>query len=70
MGIEKKSFSVRLDEEVIERLRVIAHEENRPISNLVETILKRYLVTQEQESDALKRYLATQEQEGKNNAKA
>ena len=45
MGIEKKVFSVRLDEELYEELKVIAGAENRPLSNLVETILKRYVAS-------------------------
>ena len=45
MGIEKKVFSVRLDEELIEKLRVIAETQNRTLSNLVETVLKRYAET-------------------------
>jgi len=43
MGIEKKVLSVRLDEEFIEQLKIIAKNENRPLSNLIETILKKYV---------------------------
>ena len=43
MGIEKKVMSVRLDETLIEKLKVIAEKENRPLSNLIETVLKRYV---------------------------
>ena len=43
MGIEKKVYSVRLDEELLNELRIIAKEENRSLSNLVETVLKKYL---------------------------
>ena len=45
MGIEKKLVSVRMDEWVIDELRAIAEKENRPLSNLIETILKQYLNT-------------------------
>ncbi len=43
MGIEKKSFSFRLSEETVEQLRTYAEEENRTLSNMVETILLQYL---------------------------
>ncbi|MEA5134902.1 MAG: DUF6364 family protein [Candidatus Fimivivens sp.] len=43
MGIEKKVVSIRLDEEFIEELKKTAKEENRPLSNLIETILKSYV---------------------------
>ena len=42
MGIEKKVLSVRLDQELIDELKIIAKDDNRPLSNLVETILKQY----------------------------
>ena len=43
MGIEKKVVSIRLDEEFIEELKQCAKEENRPLSNLIETVLKTYI---------------------------
>jgi len=43
MGIEKKVYSVRLDEELLAELKAISKEENRSLSNLVETVLKKYL---------------------------
>ena len=43
MGIEKKVYSVRLDEELLTELKIISNEENRSLSNLVETVLKRYV---------------------------
>ena len=43
MGQEKKVMSVRLDEPLISELKIIAQEENRPLSNLIETILKQYV---------------------------
>ena len=43
MGIEKKVYSVRLDEELLTELKAISKEENRSLSNLVETILKKYV---------------------------
>lgn len=42
MGIEKKVVSIRLDEEVITELKKCAEEENRPLSNMIETVLKIY----------------------------
>jgi len=43
MGIEKKIFSLRLDDEVLERLKQLAEKENRTLSNYVETILKKHI---------------------------
>ena len=43
MGVEKKVLSVRLDERLIDELRRIAKETNRPLSNLIETILKMHV---------------------------
>jgi len=42
MGIEKKVLSVRLDEELIEKLKMAAKDDNRTLSNLIETVLKKY----------------------------
>ena len=42
MGIERKVTSIRLDEDLIAELKIIAQEENRPLSNLIETILKKH----------------------------
>lgn len=47
MGAEKKVYSFRLTEELIENLKLLAEDENRPLSNLVETILMRYFDTKE-----------------------
>ncbi len=49
MGIEKKTYSFRFDEEMIEKLRGYAKAENRTISNMVETILLQYLSKRESE---------------------
>ncbi len=49
MGIEKKTYSFRFDEEMVEKLRVYAKAENRTISNMVETILLQYLSKRESE---------------------
>lgn len=46
MGIEKKTISIRLDDEMIRELQLLAKKENRNFSNLVETILKKYLEEQ------------------------
>ena len=53
MGIEKKVMSVRLDEELIDTLRSIAKDDNRPLSNLIETVLKQFVKSKEK-SDAEK----------------
>ena len=43
MGIEKKVYSFRLEEDLVEQLRVYAKEENRNLSNMIETILLQYV---------------------------
>ena len=43
MGIEKKVYSFRFDEDMIDKLRVYAEAENRNLSNMVESILLQYL---------------------------
>ena len=43
MGIEKKTSSFRLEEDLVEQLRVYAKEENRNLSNMIETILLQYV---------------------------
>ena len=43
MGIEKKVLSIRIDDEIIERLKVLADAENRSLSNYIETILKGHI---------------------------
>ena len=47
MGLEKKVVSVRLDEEFIQKLKELAEQQNRSLSNLVETVLKDYVSKQE-----------------------
>ncbi len=49
MGVEKKVYSFRFDEEMVDRLRGYAREENRTVSNLIETILLQYLSARERE---------------------
>ncbi len=43
MGVEKKVYSFRFSEEMVQNLQKYANEENRSLSNFVETILKNYL---------------------------
>jgi len=43
MGIEKKVLSIRVDQELVDELKAIAKSDNRPLSNLIETILKQYV---------------------------
>ena len=50
MGIEKKNYSFRFHEDMVERLRAQAQLENRSLSNLVETILLQYLSTLEEKT--------------------
>ena len=49
MGLEKKVISIRLDAEFIETLREIARQQNRSLSNLVETVLKEYASRQKED---------------------
>ena len=50
MGIEKKNYSFRFHEDMVERLRAQAQLENRSLSNLEETILLQYLSTLEEKT--------------------
>ena len=50
MGIEKKVYSFRFDEDMVEKLRLYGQQENRPLSNLVETVLLDYLARRERET--------------------
>lgn len=43
MGIEKKVISIRLDEDFIQKIKSVAEKENRPLSNFIETVLKKYI---------------------------
>ena len=43
MGIERKVLSIRIDQELIDELKIIAKFDNRPLSNVIETILKQYV---------------------------
>lgn len=43
MGVEKKVLSVRIDDEIIEKLKRLAEKENRSLSNLIETVLKKHI---------------------------
>lgn len=43
MGIEKKVVSIRLDDQLVQELRVAAQVQNRSLSNLIETVLKEHL---------------------------
>lgn len=49
MGLEKKVVSVRLDEDFIQKLKELAEQQNRSLSNLVETVLKDYVSRQEKQ---------------------
>ncbi len=50
MGIEKKVYSFRFDEEMVTKLKIYAEQENRKLSNLVETILLQYIAEREKEN--------------------
>ena len=50
VGVEKKVYSFRFDEDMVNKLRTYAAQENRRLSNLVETILLKYISERENES--------------------
>lgn len=43
MGVEKKVYSFRFEEELMNDIRKIAEEQNRSLSNFVETTLKNHV---------------------------
>ena len=43
MGVEKPVYSFRLNKELVDTLKVLATQQNRTLSNLVETILLQYV---------------------------
>lgn len=49
MGIEKKTYSVKLNEEFVMRMKYFADKQNRSLSNFVETILKEKMAILERE---------------------
>ena len=46
MGIEKRVYSFRLEDSLVEDLQKYAKQQNRTLSNLVETLLKGYVAEQ------------------------
>ena len=46
MVVEKKVYRFRLEIGLVEDLQTYAKQENRKLSNLVETVLKRYVEEQ------------------------
>ena len=50
MGIEKRTYSFRFSEEMVENLRACAEAENRTLSNMTETILLQYLSKRDEEN--------------------
>lgn len=54
MGIEKKVLSVRLDQEFIDELKLLAKNENRPLSNFIETVLKKHANSEKEKMSAEK----------------
>ena len=47
MGIEKRTYSVRLNEDLAEKIREYGQLENRNFANMVETILLQYIEERE-----------------------
>ncbi len=50
MGIEKKVYSFRFEEDMVTKLKNYASQENRTFSNFVETILLNYIAEREKEN--------------------
>ena len=50
MGVEKKVYSFRLDVEMVKQLQYYADKDNRSLSNLVQTILRNYLVEKDRKT--------------------
>ena len=50
MGIEKKVLSIRLDEEFLNELKALAKIENRPLSNFIETVLKKHVSSKKEQT--------------------
>ena len=44
----KEATSLKIEKEVLERIKIQAKKENRPISNFIETVLIKYLEEQEE----------------------
>mgnify|MGYP001103327397 CR=1 FL=1 len=49
MGVERKVYSLRLNEELAEKIREYGQLENRNFANMVETILLQYVAQREKE---------------------
>ena len=43
MGVERPVYSFRLNKDLVDTLKVLATQQNRTLSNLVETILLQYV---------------------------
>jgi len=43
VGLERKVISIRLEEDFIQELKELAEQENRPLSNFIETVLKKHV---------------------------
>lgn len=50
MGVERKVYSLRLNEELAEKIRQYGQLENRNFANMVETILLQYIAEREKEN--------------------
>ena len=50
MGVERKVYSLRLNEEVAEKVREYGQLENRNFANMVETILINYIAEREKQT--------------------
>lgn len=55
MGTYKnKAYPLRIDNELMEKVRILAEQEDRPISRQLERIIKEYIQQYEQEHGEIK----------------
>ena len=47
---KNKTYPLRLDNELMEKIRIIANKEDRPISKQIERIIREYVKIYEQEN--------------------
>jgi len=49
MGITKPTYSFRIDEETMNKIKKYAESENRSLSNYIETLVKEHVKTKDKE---------------------
>ena len=59
MPSKKPLLAIRTEEEIINKLQIIANKENRSLSNLGETIVKKYIAAYEKENGCIETSTST-----------